>query len=99
MRDTDLQAASDQTVLQYARDQHRVLVSADTDFGTLLARSGADKPSIILIRRSSARRAREVALLLLANLDAVSDDLDVGAVVVVTDTDLRIRTLPIPPGV
>ena len=99
VRDTDLQAASDQTVLQYARDQHRVLVSADTDFGTLLARSGADKPSIILIRRSSARRAREVALPLLANLDAVSDDLGAGAVVVITDTDLRIRTLPIPPGV
>jgi hypothetical protein len=36
--------------------------------------------------------------LLLSNLDAITDDLKSGAVAVITDTDLRIRTLPIPPG-
>ena len=34
-----LRAASDRLVLQTARDAGRVLVSADTDFGTLLAAS------------------------------------------------------------
>lgn len=34
----------------------------------------------------------------MSNLDAVTDDLKSGAVAVITDTDLRIRTLPIPPG-
>jgi predicted nuclease of predicted toxin-antitoxin system len=98
VRDHGLQAAPDAAVLQHAREHDQVLVSADTDFGTLLARTGADKPSVILIRRSSARRASELATLLLSNLDAITDDLKSGAVVVITDTDLRVRTLPIPPG-
>lgn len=76
----------------------RHLVSADTDFGTLLARTGSSAPSIILIRRSRARRADQLAGLLLANLDQVADDVDAGAIVVVTDQDLRVRRLPIPPG-
>ena len=98
VRDHGLQAAPDATVLQRAREPDQVLVSADTDFGTLLARTGAGRPSVILIRRSSARRASELATLLLSNLDAIAEDLKSGAVVVITDTDLRVRTLPIPPG-
>ena len=98
VRDHDLQAAPDATVLQRAREHDQVLVSADTDFGTLLARTGAGRPSVILIRRSSARRASELATLLLSNLDAIAEDLKSGAVVVITDSDLRVRTLPIPPG-
>nr|MBA3529350.1 DUF5615 family PIN-like protein [Propionibacteriaceae bacterium] len=98
VRDHGLQEAPDEAVLHFAGVHDRVLVSADTDFGTLLARTGADQPSLILIRRSSARRADEVAAMLLANLDQVAEDLRSGAVVVVTDADLRIRLLPIPPG-
>lgn len=85
-------------VLGLARRHQRVLVSADTDFGTLLARTGAGEPSLILIRRSTARRAEQLAALLLANLDQVSDDLVTGAIVVVSDRDLRVRPLPIPPA-
>ena len=41
VRDLGLQAATDEVVLEHARSQDQVLVSADADFGTLLARSGA----------------------------------------------------------
>ncbi len=92
-----MQAAPDEEVLELARRNRRVLISADTDFGMLLARTGAPGPSVVLIRRSRARRAQELAALLLANLDQVSEDLAVGAVVVVTDTDVRVRRLPMPP--
>lgn len=98
VREHGMQSAPDEEVLELARRNHRILISADTDFGTLLARSGAPAPSVVLIRRSRARRAKELAALLLANLEQVSEDLARGAVVVVTDTDVRVRLLPIPPG-
>lgn len=98
VRDHGMQAAGDQDVLGLARQQRRTLISADTDFGTLLARTGADAPSIILIRRATPRRAEQLAALLLANLEQVAEDLLAGDVVVVTDVDLRIRRLPISPA-
>lgn len=95
LRDYGLQAATDPVVLGQARDDNRVLISADTDFGTLLAQEKADRPSILLIRRLVGRRAAEQAAIILANLDAVADDLDAGAVVVLTDEWVRVRRLPI----
>lgn len=95
VRDYGLQTATDQVVLAQARGESRVLISTDTDFGTLLAREGADRPSIMLIRRLTGRRAAEQAGIILANLDVVSEDLDSGAVVVLTDEWVRVRRLPI----
>lgn len=48
--DLGLESASDPVILEYAREGNRILVLADTDFGTLLAESHARLPSIILIR-------------------------------------------------
>lgn len=98
VRDLGLQAASDTVVLARARADDRVLVSADTDFGTLLASSGADRPSVVLIRRSRDRGVSALAGLIAANLGAVAPDLEAGAVVVFSDRGLRARRLPIPPG-
>jgi predicted nuclease of predicted toxin-antitoxin system len=41
LRDLGMQAATDRVFLEHARANERILVSADTDFGGLLARSGA----------------------------------------------------------
>lgn len=48
-----------------------------------------------MIRRLAGRRATEQAAIILANLDVVADDLDSGAVVVLTDEWVRVRRLPI----
>jgi predicted nuclease of predicted toxin-antitoxin system len=53
VRDLGLHAATDQVVLEQARSDDRVLISADTDFGALLARSRDAEPSILMIRRPS----------------------------------------------
>lgn len=76
----------------------RVLVSADTNFGTLLARSGSAGPSLVLLRRSQGRRVEEVADLLIVNLPDLRIDLDAGAVAVIRDDTIRVRRLPLPPG-
>ena len=70
-----------------------MLVSADTDFGEILARSQHEAPSVILFRRADRTPASLLAVLL-ANLDQVADHLDRGAFVVITEERLRIRPLP-----
>jgi predicted nuclease of predicted toxin-antitoxin system len=94
VRNLGMRGATDQAVMARAEEEQRVVVSADTDFGTLLARSGAKLPSILLIRRLVGRRAAEQATIIMANLPAVAEDLDSGAVVVLTDDWVRIRRLP-----
>lgn len=96
-RDLGLGAASDPVVLETAGRDDRVIVSADTDFGALLAHGHRDKPSVILFRRQHDRRASVQAQLLLDNLDAVTDDLEAGAVVVLTESRVRVRRLPLLP--
>jgi predicted nuclease of predicted toxin-antitoxin system len=97
VRDIDLRTSPDDEVLAAAHEAGRVVISADTDFSELLATSNADGPSILLLRRQEQRRADEVAALILANLDDVADDLWSGAVVVLDDERIRIRSLPLRP--
>ncbi|MGH8970695.1 MAG: DUF5615 family PIN-like protein, partial [Actinomycetes bacterium] len=85
-------------VLQLAQDERRVLISADTDFGTLLARTGSTEPSVVLLRRAQGRRSAQIAGLLIANLPQLEEDLAAGAVVVIRDDSVRVRRLPFAPG-
>jgi len=83
--------------MELARSQDRVVISADTDFGTLLARQAATKPSVLLVRRLVGRRVTEMGGVILANIDAVTEDLEAGAVVVLAEDTIRIRRLPMLP--
>jgi predicted nuclease of predicted toxin-antitoxin system len=74
--------------------QSRVLLSADTDYGEILARSGSPTPSVVLFRRID-RSAESITSVLLANLDQVAEDLDRGAFVVIVETKMRVRSLPL----
>lgn len=85
----------DEVVFALALEEDRTIVSADTDFGTLLARREEPKPSVVLIRRLQGRRPDDQAAVLLTVLPAVSDDLARGAVVVIDESRVRVRALPI----
>lgn len=98
VRDIALRSSPDEQVLEAAREAGRVIISADTDFGDLLAASNAAGPSVLLLRRQGQRRAQEIAALIVVNLDAVADDLESGAVVVADDDRMRIRSLPFRPA-
>ena len=51
VRDYALQAAEDERIFALGKDENRILLSADTDFGTLLAMTRQRKPSVIIFRR------------------------------------------------
>jgi predicted nuclease of predicted toxin-antitoxin system len=97
VRDVGLAQAPDDAVLARAEGEDRILISADTDFGTLLARSNRSRPSFMLIRRAVGRRVEQQAGLILNSLIDVEADLDVGSIVVLGETTIRIRRLPLAP--
>ncbi len=95
VREYGMQAAPDIDVLAKARDEERVLVSADTDFGMLLSRQHEVTPSVILVRRLVGRRAKDITEVVLANLGDVVADIELGAIVVLGEESVRVRRLPI----
>ncbi len=93
--DVGLSSAGDSELIEFAAENDFVLMSADSDFGTLLAATGARAPSVVLIRRTVDRRATRLLALLLENLEQVEAALEEGAVVVLEDARVRVRRLPL----
>jgi predicted nuclease of predicted toxin-antitoxin system len=98
VREYGLQRADDETIFNRARDEERVIVSADTDFAMLLALTREAAPSLLLFRGAASRTPARQLALLLANLSALDPALSGGAIVVFEESRIRIRSLPIDSG-
>jgi predicted nuclease of predicted toxin-antitoxin system len=97
VRDYGMQAASDEAIFDRADADNRVIVSADTDFATLLAARKASSPSLVLFRHGSQHRPSDQIALLNANLARFEHDLERGSVVVIEPERIRVRSLPLIP--
>ena len=93
--DYGMHAATDEAVFERAALESRVVMSADTDFGTLLALREATSPSVILFRAASTRRADDQVTLILRALPSIDAALRRGAIVILEHQRLRLRDLPI----
>ena len=86
--------AEDEEIMEYARANDYVVFTHDLDFGTLLALTQAESPSVVQIR------AQNILPLHLANtvitvLRANEETLEQGALIVVDEGRARVRILPL----
>jgi predicted nuclease of predicted toxin-antitoxin system len=93
--DIGLLSATDPVILRAAAKEERILLTADSDFGALLALGSLASPSVLLLRSADHLRPAEQAELVATNLPQIAGDLEKGAVVSLTRDRLRVRELPI----
>ena len=94
IRDYNMQKATDLEVFARAAEEDRILISADTNFGTLLTLRNEEKPSVILLRRGPKRPAVQLRLLLGA-MPVMEQPLSEGSIIVVEEKRIRVRRLPL----
>jgi predicted nuclease of predicted toxin-antitoxin system len=88
-------SAPDSAVLALAAREDRVILSADTDFGALMAQARATRPSVILVRELIGFRQADLASIVLGQLDVLAPHFQAGAIAAVTTMGIRVRTLPL----
>ena len=92
-----LERATDDEIIALARDQGRMVLTVDLDFAALLARSGANEPTVIIFRVEHATPAK-LNRLLASLLNTFTEDDLANSIVVVREGQVRIRPLPVGTG-
>ncbi len=89
-----LGTAPDTAIMARAKIEGRIVITADLDFGNLLAMSGETSPGVILFRGGNYSDA-EMQDLVRRTLEAVKPDVLQHAIVVVDKRRVRITHLPL----
>src|SRR5262245_20807496 len=97
VRSIELQHADDDAIFDRAAVEGRILVTADADFGTLLAVRSSRQPSVIQFRGEGSRKPDALARTLLANLPQLVDALENGSILTFESARVRVRLLPTAP--
>jgi len=89
-----LNRASDTTILDHGRNEHRVVITADLDYPRLLALLQSEGPGLILFRGGNYSE-QEAEERLKRTLETISEEELPNSIVVIEKTRIRRRRLPI----
>ena len=94
LHDQGLDRLEDPAILAKAQEEDRILLTHDLDFGELIAVSGAKLPSIVVFRLRNMR-PEMVSRYLQGIIDQHGESLEKGAIISVTEGQVRVRLLPL----
>ena len=94
LREQGLQRLPDNQIFRKAVAENRPVLTFDLDFGEIVAFSGRQKVSVVLFRLRNTRTFHIIERLRVA-LEQSGSALQQGAVVVVEESRVRVRRLPI----
>jgi len=86
--------SADKTIVETAKKERRIIITQDLDFSEIISLAGKKAPSLISLRLSSSRieyvnkRLEEV-------LPKIEYDVENGSIIVVEDSRIRLRSLPV----
>src|SRR5215210_1450573 len=86
--------AEDPVLMQWARDNDYIVFTHDLDFGTLLALTQAESPSVVQVRTQDVTPQYLEAMVVdaLKNYESL---LEAGALIVLDEAKSRVRILPL----
>ncbi len=89
--------APDHEILQWSKDNKHIVFTHDLDFGTILAATNADYPSVIQIRTQNVN-PNYLSNLIIPVLIQFENRLEKGALITVDESKSRVRILPLNPS-
>jgi predicted nuclease of predicted toxin-antitoxin system len=92
--DIGLSKAKDTELIEYAREDRRVIITLDSDFHAFLAVTNANSPSVVRIRIEGLK-GPDVAMLIRQIWPKIKIFVWQGAMVTVTEKSIRIHELPV----
>ncbi|HNQ93179.1 MAG: DUF5615 family PIN-like protein [Anaerolineales bacterium] len=93
-KNINLETASDSIIMNRAATEERIVITANLDFGTLLAQSKRDTPGVILFRGGNYSEA-EMRELVARVLETVKPDALKRSIAIVDKRRIRVTRLPL----
>jgi predicted nuclease of predicted toxin-antitoxin system len=96
-REVGLATADDLDIIQWCRDENRIVITLDADFHAHLALTAARTPSVVRIRIEGLGDT-DLATLITRIVGLYRDDLLRGTALTVRATSVRVHALPLTAG-
>jgi predicted nuclease of predicted toxin-antitoxin system len=86
--------ATDREITEYARQHDLIVLTNDLDFGSILAATNGEKPSVVQVR-SAELRPEVIGGSVVSAIRQVEEELKRGALLTIDPNKSRLRLLPL----